>query len=1149
MIFDRLQERLWKTPEFKKLEESLKKNESIKVSGLDGGLLPFFLIKAVKEEKRKILLILSDEELSFWEELYPQLGDLLAVYPSWNIYPYEHKLPPLLRLGLRIRALSNLQNAQESGILILTSYRALIEPTYKPKTLQSYTVKLKVGDEVSFEELRHILTSLGYENKTTVEFLGDYAVRGGVIDLFSPAHDDPIRIEFFGDKIESIRTFSALTQRSLETRQSLTILPVHEFVRDFWFFKDLSEEKLKKTLRNELTQNHTEKSINELLARLKLDREIPGFQWFSCLFEPAAASLLSHLQANTIIVSRPDDEIKSALESYIEEAKRYYEIEDRSHLPYPQPEKFYINPHTVYTTLRKFQRIELVEKGGTIRLEVHEPPYLPSDKILLKEELELQKQKGNHIYIGVRTKTKLEQIENEYPQIPVFITKLRKGFELIKSKVAFLVSPPFKQSVLTALPHPFREGNAQFYSMALEKGDLIVHSDYGIGKFIGLETIETDGKLTECLLIEYADKEKLFVPVEDFHKVSKYLGGKTDVKLASLKKLTFRKVKEQAREKIKEYAGELLQLYALRKSMRGFSFKDDSGLIDEFVESFPYQETEDQAKTWQEIKRDMEAHVPMDRLVTGDVGFGKTEMAMRAAFLAVLCKKQVAVLAPTTVLANQHYKNFLERFKNFPVTIELISRFRTAGEQKKLLDKLAKGKIDIIIGTHRLLSDDVKFNDLGLLIIDEEQKFGVEQKEKLKMWKQGVDVLALAATPIPRTLYLSLGGVRDLSIINSPPEGRRPIYTEIVEFKPEVIIEAIKRELERDGQVYFLHNRVESINQMKHFLENLMPDVSFRVAHGRMKPNELQDIIRRFIDREFDVLVTTTIIEAGTDIPNVNTLIVNRADKFGLAQLYQLRGRVGRSDRQAYAYFLIPPYKTLPKNVRARLRAIMEYSELGSSFQLALRDLEIRGAGNILGSEQHGFIDEIGLDLYIRLLREAINEIQHITVEPSWPVPLDVDFSLGIPKNYIPDFELRLEFYRRAYLAESIKKLENLKDEMRDRFGELPKETELMFVYLKTRAMAAGMPIEGMKIRGSVIKITFKKGFSPGWYRLERFLSPYGLPTRVEIGPPAEITIDILESEPYKVFEFLQTLLADLRTNIVDESVFAAKLEERDESF
>ncbi|MGB9561919.1 MAG: DEAD/DEAH box helicase, partial [bacterium] len=457
-----------------------------------------------------------------------------------------------------------------------------------------------------------------------------------------------------------------------------------------------------------------------------------------------------------------------------------------------------------------------------------------------------------------------------------------------------------------------------FYSMALEKGDYVVHSDYGIGKFIGLETIETDGKLTECLLIEYADKEKLYVPVDDFHKVSKYLGGKTDVKLASLKKLTFKKVKEQARERIREYAGQLLELYALRKGMRGFSFKENSGLIEEFIEAFPYEETEDQAKTWQEIKRDMEAHVPMDRLVTGEVGFGKTEMAMRAAFLAVLCKKQVAVLAPTTVLANQHYKNFTERFKYFPVTIELISRVRSAGEQKKLIERLAKGEIDIIIGTHRLLSDDVKFQDLGLLIIDEEQKFGVEQKEKIKMWQKGVDVLTLTATPIPRTLYMSLGGVRDMSIINSPPEGRKPIYTEIVEFKPDIIVEAIKRELERDGQVYFLHNRVESINQMKNFLQNLMPDVSFAVAHGRMKPAELGNVMQRFIEKEFDVLVTTTIIEAGTDIPNVNTLIVNRADKFGLAQLYQLRGRIGRSDRQAYAYFLIPPYKTLPKNVRAR---------------------------------------------------------------------------------------------------------------------------------------------------------------------------------------------------------------------------------------
>jgi len=1150
MVFEELQKRVLSSPSFTRVFERIDIGGSFTLSGLEGALLSIFLVGVVKEKKRKVLFILPDEDISYWEELYPQLGSSLLVFPPWGTYPYEHKLPALHRMALRLRSLALLDHSNSTGQLILATPRAIMEPTYPKKSLDSYSVTLRCGDEVPIEELKSMLLNLGYSNAGVVEFLGDFSSRGGVVDFFSCAHDDPIRVEFFGDTIESIRTFSAMTQRSLEKIDSARILPVHEFVRDFWFANLENSDPLEKSIIPGLKEKFKQSCIEELFARIQIDREFPGFNWFSFLFYPTPASLFDHLPSDTLIITGSLDELKREFEAYIAEAENYYKLEDRTSLPYPHPEDIYINGEKLLLEIERFQKIELVEGGeGELRVNGKSAPYLPQDSYLLKSEIESRKAKGERIYLGLRTKTRLDTLEEAYPDIPAFVTRFRSGFELPEIGISLLVSPPFKRSVLTALPRPFKEGNADYYSLTLEKGDLVIHSDYGLGKFIGLETIEADGKLTECLILEYADKEKLFVPVEDFHKVSKYLGGKEDVKLASLKKMTFRKVRERARERIREYAGELLQLYILRKSMKGFSFKEDSGLLEEFIEAFPYEETEDQAKCWQEIKRDMESYVPMDRLVTGEVGFGKTEMAMRAAFKAVLCKKQVAVLAPTTVLANQHYQTFSERFKNYPVNIELISRVRTPGEQKEILKRLAEGKIDIVIGTHRLLSQDVKFHDLGLLIIDEEQKFGVAQKEKLKMWQQGVDVLTITATPIPRTLYFSLGGVRDLSIINSPPEGRKPIYTEIVEFKPEVIVEAIRRELERDGQVYFLHNRVQSINQMKHFLENLMPDVSIGVAHGQMKPAELQDVMERFINREFDVLVTTTIIEAGTDIPNVNTLIVNRADKFGLAQLYQLRGRVGRSDKQAYAYFLIPPYKTLPKKVRARLKAIMEYSELGSSFQLALRDLEIRGAGNILGEEQHGFIDEIGLDLYIRFLREAVNELQRTTYEPIVPVPFEVDFSLGIPKEYIPDFELRLEFYRRAYLADSLKRLENLREEMIDRFGKLPEMTELMFIYLRMRIIASSIPIERIGIRSSKIRIIFKKGFSPGWYRLQQFLSPYGLPVRVEPSVPAEISIDTLESEPRKVLEFLERLLYDLKDNIIDENLLSARLEERDGSF
>ena len=615
---------------------------------------------------------------------------------------------------------------------------------------------------------------------------------------------------------------------------------------------------------------------------------------------------------------------------------------------------------------------------------------------------------------------------------------------------------------------------------ALQRGDFVVHVDHGIGRYLGTRHLEIGGRGHDCLEVTYQGSDKVFVPVEQLDRLRKY--SSSDGQAPFLNKLgsnAWEKLKERTRQEIFKMAGELIQLYAERKARPGFEFSADTSLHRALEASFPFQETPDQLRAIEEVRADMESPHPMDRLVCGDVGYGKTEVAVRAAFKAVCDSKQVAVLVPTTILAQQHYQTFSERMAHTPARIEVLSRFRTAKEQKKVVEQVKSGQVDILIGTHRLLSKDIRFRDLGLLVIDEEQRFGVKHKEKLKALKRQVDVVTLTATPIPRTLHMSLMSARDMSVINTPPQDRLPIHTEIIAFDEDRIIEAITREVERDGQVYFVHNRIRSIYSLAEHLGQLLPQVRFAVAHGQMPPRQLEGIMFDFLEGKYDCLISTMIIESGIDIPSVNTILVNRADMLGLAQLYQIRGRVGRSKERAFAYLLVPKGKRLTKKSRLRLRAIEEFADLGSGFNIAMRDLEIRGAGNLVGAQQHGFISAVGFDLYCRLLDEAIRGLKGEEVGEVIEPEIQIPTTAFIPADYVPDADQKMEFYQRLADAQRVVDLLSIREELQDRFGRLPEETRSLMSIMEIKVMARQLSLEAVQLERDMLRLIFPEQRQP----------------------------------------------------------------------
>jgi transcription-repair coupling factor (superfamily II helicase) len=1015
--------------------------------------LPGLLLAALAADLgRRLAVIVADEKQA--ERLAQDLsaggaGPVLRA-PAPQLTPYQ-RIPPSLKARRdEFRLLAALAEPSPSLVAILPA-TALFTRLLSPEDFARLSVALTEGaEDVSLARLTARLTELGYRRGDLVVETGDLAVRGGLLDVFPPDRELPLRVELDGDRVASIRVFDPDTQRSSERLKAVHV-PAFSAARESGEERALLEDRLGRP------PSEAERIV------------------FAPAATPMAASWLTHTGDALFAVLEPAA-IEEAVAAYTERVASDRDP-DRDVLA---PEEL-LHPGdrvrgAIAGILLRFDRLGASE-GEPLRLAAEEIAGHAGRTKEAAAEISRALEAGEAVLVAARAaggEEKVRRFAREY-EIPlsapgepgalrVAPAEISAGFRLRAPRISVYAEAEIFGEERPPVTRRQRPSEAFLSDLRdLKLGDAVVHRDYGIGLFKGLKRVPIEGTDREFMEIGYADDKTLLLPVERFDLVQKYSGveGVTPV-LDRLGGAGWGRRKASVRRAMRDMTDQLLKLYARRRVATGFSFSKDSPWQKEFEDAFEYTETPDQAQAIADVKRDMQSDQPMDRLLCGDVGYGKTEVAMRAAFKAVLDGKQVAVLAPTTVLADQHFRTFRRRFAAFPVTIELLSRFRSRVEQKEVVAKIAEGSVDILIATHRMLSKDLAFRDLGLLIVDEEQRFGVAQKEKLKEWRASIDVLAMSATPIPRSLHLSLSGLRDLSIIETPPRDRLAIETQVVPSKPTVIREAIEAEIARGGQVFFVHNRVESIGRVKQMLEELVPAARIAVAHGAMRENELERAMRRFVTREADLLLATTIIENGLDIPSANTILIDRAETYGLAQLYQLRGRVGRSDRPAFAYLLVPESASLSEIARRRLASIQEFCDLGAGFRIAAKDLEIRGSGNILGGEQSGHIAAVGFETYLQLLEETIREIRGEEAAPERTVTLSLGLDLTIPSGYVEDENWRMMIYKKIARSADERALSETLAEIADRFGPPPPAVERLASYARIRHRAESLGIHAV---------------------------------------------------------------------------------------
>lgn len=1032
----------------------------------------------------------------------------VCLFPDWETLPYDTFSPHQEIISSRLSALFHLQNAKKGIFLlpILTLMQRLCPPQY----LQHNVLLIKKGDRLVIDKMRLQLEAAGYRAVEQVLEHGEYAVRGALLDLFPMGSAVPFRLDFFDDEIDSIRTFDVDTQRTLDEITSINLLPAHEFPTD-----DKGIEFFRAQFRE--TFGEIRRDPEHIYQQISKGTLISGIEYWQPLFFSEMATLFDYLPEQTLFVDMENNQTQG--ERFYQDAKQRYEQRKVDPMrPLLSPEKLWLNVDEVNRRLKSYPRITF--KAEKVRSSVRQKnlPVAALPEVTIqsqqKEPLGQLRQfiehfKGNVLFSvetegrretlldllsALKLKPKqiqsLEQIENE--KFSLLVSSLEQGFIIEQSlPVAIIgeanllgerIQQRSRDKRKTINPDTLVRNLAE-----LKIGQPVVHLDHGVGRYGGLVTLDTGGIKAEYLLLNYANESKLYVPVTSLHLISRYVGGSDEsAPLHKLGNEAWAKSRQKAAEKIRDVAAELLDVYAQREAKKGFAFKYDREEFQQFSATFPFEETYDQEMAINAVISDMCQPKAMDRLVCGDVGFGKTEVAMRAAFLAVMNHKQVAVLVPTTLLAQQHYENFKDRFANLPVNVEVLSRFKTAKEQKQILENLAEGKVDILIGTHKLIQSDVKFNDLGLLIIDEEHRFGVGQKEKIKQLRANIDILTLTATPIPRTLNMAMNGIRDLSIISTPPARRLSIKTFVRQNDDLVVREAILREILRGGQVYYLHNDVASIENTAEKLTTLVPEARVIVGHGQMRERELERVMSDFYHQRYNVLVCSTIIETGIDVPTANTIIIERADHFGLAQLHQLRGRVGRSHHQAYAYLLTPPPKMMTKDAERRLDALENLDNLGAGFILATHDLEIRGAGELLGNEQSGQIESIGFSLYMELLDaavKALKEGREPSLEELTQQQADIELRVPalLPDDYLGDVNMRLSFYKRIAAAESKAELDELKVELIDRFGLLPDATKNLLQITELRLLVE--PLNVVRIdagtQGGFIEFSAKAQVNP----------------------------------------------------------------------
>ncbi|SFF03534.1 transcription-repair coupling factor [Alteribacillus iranensis] len=1068
------------------------------VAGLSGSARSFFISLAQSRIHKPTLVITHTlyQAQKLYEDLLELVGTNVYLYPVNELIASEIAIASPEMRAQRIEVMNQLTSGQFEGIVIAPAagIKRLLPP---PALWKDGQITLEREKELDLEAFVTQLISLGYQRTDMVSAPGEFSIRGGIIDIYSLTEENPVRIDLFDTEIDSLRYFQAEDQRSLEEIHSLTIGPAQEVILAKEHFEKAAEEleqALGQTLKT-VNQNAVKEKLQEHLSydmeQLNEQSRFQGIYKYMRYFYDQPATLLSYFSEETVLYFDEVSRVHEMLERLDKEEAEWLtatveqgEIPNNVTLSVSSDDLLEgIDNPRVYFSLF-LRNISSIEPQNVANIQCRAMQQFHGQMPVLQKEMDRWKQ-GNYTVVFVAGSeervTKLQSVLNDYDieadiadmsgpfsvdRATIVQGQLNSGFEMPMEKIAVITE---QEAFSKKTQRPRRRqkiSNAErikSYS-ELSVGDLVVHVNHGIGKYLGLETLEVNGIHKDYLNISYAGNDKLYVPVEQIDQVQKYATSEDkEPKISKLGGSEWKKVKRKVESSVQDIADDLIKLYAEREASVGYAFSNHETEENAFASSFPYQETEDQLRAIQEIKEDMEKERPMDRLLCGDVGYGKTEVAIRAIFKAILDGKQVAMLVPTTILAQQHFDTISERFADYPINIGLLSRFRSRKQQAETLNSLKTGGIDIVIGTHRVLSKDVKFKDLGLLIVDEEQRFGVTHKEKIKQMKANVDVLTLTATPIPRTLHMSMLGVRDLSVIETPPENRFPVQTYVLEYNAALIKEAVEREIARGGQVYFLYNHVDDISRMADQVAALVPDASVTYAHGQMNEQELESVMFDFLEGNKDVLVTTTIIETGVDIPNVNTLIIYDADKMGLSQLYQLRGRVGRSNRIAYAYFTYQRDKVLTEVAEKRLQAIKEFTELGSGFKIAMRDLSIRGAGNLLGAQQHGFIDSVGFDLYSQMLRDAIQEKKGEKPKRKEPeFELDVNVDAYIPVEYIEDSKQKIEMYKRFKGLETLDDLQDLQDEMIDRFGEYPRETEDLFTIARVKILAKDHGIESI---------------------------------------------------------------------------------------
>ena len=1191
-------------------EEIARGSRLVSVSGLVSGPARALALAALQRASGKCFAVVTagNRDLEAWERdlrfWYCALRgvqdceDAVLVLPASESDPYAGSSPH--PETLERRALSLWRLARGGRDFLLLTARGMARRTLPPEELREAGALLRRDEDYSPDELVEKLIAAGYVREDPVGAVGEFSTRGGILDVWSPGKDAPVRVEFFGDTVDSIREFDPETQLSIRPLQEVEIAPMRELAVASGDFRLWAER-----ARAHWSDERFERALLDRTVYADEGETFPGWEWLMPLVYPRRGSLFDYLKDAVLVIEEPSG-IESHLAGVFETlGTRFAETESADELGLP-PEEYYMTAEEIRARLEPIERVELRTLGRAaavldqeIALEAEQPEIqigrarkaaqplflFPAVESATEVEWRAQSVRRYHgrineladdvlraraerdaltlfVMPSLGTAERVAEILSDYSvqarlslssdtgldvesmQAGAIVTVGRPsgGFELPDARLIIHVeSDLFDEANETQLERRARattattgkrkkSKTAAFISdfRDLKTGDYVVHIDHGIARFGGLQKLDLGaGRTSEFMLLYYAEDSKLYVPVERLDLVQRYSSAEArEPQLDRLGGLGWQKTKAKAKRAMRDMADELLRLYAERKLVSGYAYSTDSPWQREFEEGFEYVLTPDQETAIEDVKHDMEEATPMDRLLCGDVGYGKTEVAMRAAFKSVMESKQVAVLTPTTVLAYQHFETFRSRFAAFPVKVELISRFRSTKEQKEIVRRVEAGEIDIIIGTHRLLSKDVRFRELGLVVVDEEQRFGVAHKERLKQLKKRVDVLTLSATPIPRTLNMSLMGLRDMSVIETPPRDRLSIQTQVVQFSESVIKSAIELELARAGQIFFIHNRVESIETIAALVQRLVPQARVTLAHGQMNEKEMEQVMLDFVDYKYDVLVATTIIENGIDIPRANTIIINRADNYGLAQLYQLRGRVGRSNRRAYAYLLIPSEQVLTPIARRRLAAIREFSDLGAGFRIAALDLELRGAGNLLGGEQSGHMDALGFDLYTQMLERTVSELRGEAVEDETSVSINLGVNVAIPEDYISDMGQRLRTYKRVSSARDEETLRAIRAETEDRYGRLPQEVERLFDYARLRLMAESMGVASVdRAQGGIsIKLSEKARVAP-----EKLMELVSTREGASFAPTGVLRLRLDEKGQDEVLETARGVLLEIR--------------------